>query len=254
MNLMVMLNKEWMEMVRTYRLFLVPLLFILIALAGVIMTKMLPELIASSTDLPEGTVIQMAEPKAMDAAAAITGQYEQMGMLALILLFMGTIAGERASGVITTILIKPVSKWSYVGSKVLMAMLLITVSYLLSITVSWYYINQMFNDGIAFQPFLTGSLVYLPKLLVFAAIIVFCSSLTKSMLVAGGISFAAMIGLVAVNAVPWVEEHLPFGLGKSALAYMQEQSPDIGQPMLWAALLIIALYLGSCAVVSHRES
>jgi len=254
MNLMVMLNKEWMEMVRTYRLLLIPLLFILIALMGVFMAKMMPELIAASSDLPAGTVIEVPEPKAMDAVASITPQYDQLGMLALILLFMGTIAGERASGVITTILIKPVSKWNYVGSKLLMAFFLVTVSYLLSITVSWYYINQMFTEGIAWQPFLTGALVYLPKLLVYAAIIVFCSSLTKSMLAAGGISLVSIIVLSVANAVPWVQDHLPFGLGTPALAYMQEQSPEIGQPLFWAGLLIIALYLGACTVVSHRES
>lgn len=254
MNLMVMLNKEWMEIVRTYRLLLVPLLFVLISLVGVIMIKMLPELIASSTDLPAGMVIEIPEPKVMDAVAAIMSQFDELGVIALILLFMGTIAGERASGVITTILIKPVSKWNYVGSKLLMAFFLVTVSYLLSIMVSWYYLNQLFTEGIAWQPFLTGSLVYLPKLLVFAAIILFCSSLTKSMLAAGGISLAVTIALSAVSSVPWVQDHLPFGLGKPALAYMQEQSPEIGQPLLWAGIMILVLYLASCAIISRRES
>lgn len=254
MNLLVMLNKEWSELIRTYRLLLVPILFAILAVMAVLMAKMMPELISSSTDLPAGAVIQIPDPTIKDALMAITPQFDQLGLLAMILLFMGTIASERASGVMTMILVKPVSKWSYVGAKILSSFVLITLSYLLSILISWYYINQLFTEQIELQPFLTGCLVYLPKLLVFAAVIVFFSSLSKSTMIAGGLSLVAMIGLSVSNTSKWVQDHLPFGLGKPALAYMQGQSPEIWQPLLSAAGLIVLLYLATCFVVGRRES
>jgi ABC-2 type transport system permease protein len=254
-NYFVLLRKEWTEQVRSSRVLLIPLLFLLLAVMNVILIKELPNILSSgASNLPAGTVIQMPPATALDAAGKVISQFDQLGVLAIILLFMSSIAGETASGVKTTLFVKPVSPVSYIGAKLTMAFLLVTVSFAVSMLVSLYYMNQFFHPGVNVGYFLLGSIVYLPKLLLMVGIVLFFSAIGKSSVLAGGLSLVCslLLSVTAVNG--WMKAHFPNALSTLALQYFQGASPSVVQPMLYTVALVIALFIGACCLVARRSA
>src|SRR5699024_9883536 len=101
-------NKKWIW---------VPLVFILLAIIDPISNYYMPQIIDSIGGMPEGAVFEIPELSSAEVILMTLGQLSSLGVLVIILMSMGTIAGERKSGVIELILVKPVSYQHYITAK-----------------------------------------------------------------------------------------------------------------------------------------
>ncbi|WP_077318008.1 ABC transporter permease [Virgibacillus proomii] len=142
----VLLRKEGLENWRNKKWIWVPLVFILLAIMDPITNYYLPEIIESVGGLADGTVIELPDFTPEDAIMMSLGQYSSLGVLVIILLSMGTIAGERKSGVLELILVKPVSYSKFIIAKWLSLLLLIWLSFIIGMLTSWYYINILYGE------------------------------------------------------------------------------------------------------------
>jgi len=106
----------------------------------------LPEIIESVGNLPEGAVIELPTPTTSEALMMSLEQLGTLGILIIVLTFMGTIANERKSGVAELILTKPVRYAYYVSAKWVSWNLLIWVSLLIAFFINWYYIQILYGD------------------------------------------------------------------------------------------------------------
>lgn len=253
MTYWTLFRKDFTEALRTNRIILLPLLFILLSLSNVILLKMLPRLLKTAGNMPKGTVIQLPVMTSHDAIGKVVSQFDDLGVLVLALVFMGLIASERASGFLTTLLVKPVSRWSYVLSKYTVSVLLTTLSYVMSMALCWYYINLWFSPHLAAREFLLGSLVYWVKLVLILAVILFFSSVTKSAVGAGGLAITVTILLSLLNTMGWFHNHFPSALSSFSTQWFAGQGPALLQPLLYAALLVIALVSLAVYFVSRRD-
>src|SRR5690606_14270934 len=77
----------------------------------------LPEIIKAAGELPEGAVFDIPVPTPQEVIVQTLGQYSQIGILILVLAFMGIVAAEKNSGVSDIILVKPVSFAIYITAK-----------------------------------------------------------------------------------------------------------------------------------------
>jgi len=66
---LVLYKKEWLEIIRSYKLIWVPLVFILLGAMQPVTTYFLPEILANAGNLPNGTVIKIPTPHASDVLA-----------------------------------------------------------------------------------------------------------------------------------------------------------------------------------------
>ncbi|CEG21672.1 putative transmembrane protein YxlG [Planococcus massiliensis] len=142
----VLFRKEWRENLRNYKIFWIPIVFILFGILEPVTNYFLPQLLDSLGNLPEGAVIELPVPQPEEILQAVLGQYQLIGMAILILAYMGSIAGERKSGTATLLYVRPLSFRDYFLSKWLMAGITGVMSVWLGLLAAYYYIFLLFEQ------------------------------------------------------------------------------------------------------------
>lgn len=194
-----MLKKEWMETKRSYKLLIIPIAFSILMLALPISMYLLPSLIES--DLPEGTVIQIPESKTVDILPAIFSNFEQTGIIVLIIISMGAIAKERENGSAAMVLSKPISRKSYVLAKWTMYSLIGIFGFLLGMILTIYYTAILFEGPIEIYDIARGTVSYSLLILLCVSVTIFYSSFVKSSIVTGMLSYATYLAITKLSAL-----------------------------------------------------
>ncbi|MCC2251519.1 ABC transporter permease [Virgibacillus sp. AGTR] len=146
MHTKVLLQKEMLENWRNKKWIWVPLVFLLLAIMDPISNYYLPQILESIGGLPDGTVLELPEYAPQDILLMSLGQFSSLGVLLIVLISMGTIAGEQKNGVMDLLLIKPISYRSIILAKWFSLLLLVWTSLFLGITASWYYTNSLYGE------------------------------------------------------------------------------------------------------------
>lgn len=110
-----LLRKDVREQFKTYRFWVTLALFLFFGITAPLITKNLPRLIPKTEEF---TII-MQEPTIRDAASQYLQYIVQMGVLLVIILGMGSVAGERSQGVLPLVLSRPLRRRDYLLSKLL---------------------------------------------------------------------------------------------------------------------------------------
>jgi len=106
----------------------------------------LPEIMKSVGNMPEGMDFPWPEFRGEDIFVSLLGQYQFIGILIIVLAFMGTISGERKNGTATLLYVRPMSFPAYFLSKWLVVNALVLGSAFLGFMAAWYYIEILFNS------------------------------------------------------------------------------------------------------------
>lgn len=194
---MPMLSKELRELVSSLKLLYIPVVFTLLTITQPVTMKMLPTLLKDASGLPEGTIIQIPVPSAIEVMGTLLPKFGSLGSIIIILIMMGEIAGERASGVMAMVFAKPISYVGYFAAKLLAGSLLVTVSLFAGMIISTYYTEIMF-DKVDWLDAMLGTLLYVPYILLAVAIALCCSAAMKSQVGAGGVAFVILLVLTMV--------------------------------------------------------
>lgn len=187
-RLLVMFQKEMLELVRSFKLIWVPLVFIVLGILQPVTSYYMPIILEKAGSLPDGTIIEVPLPSGAEVLAATLQQFGTMGVLVLVLVFMGVVSSERNSGAASLILVKPISTFAFISSKWLAMLLLSLASLLLGYAASWYYTGLLF-DVVPFTLFGGSFLVYGLWLSFVMAIILLFSTLLRS---AAGAAFSTL--------------------------------------------------------------
>ncbi|WP_438448492.1 ABC transporter permease [Gorillibacterium sp. sgz5001074] len=140
---MVLYQKEMLELWRSGKWLWVPVVFILLGVMNPITSYFLPDILQNAGNLPEGAVIRIPPPTPSEVMAKTLSQYDTMGVLILVLATMGTVAAERAGGIASMILVKPVSHLQYLSAKWAGMLSLALASYTAGYGAAWYYTEYL---------------------------------------------------------------------------------------------------------------
>ncbi len=77
---------------------------------------------------------------------SLLGQYQFIGLLVIVLAFMGSISGERKSGTATLLYVRPMSFRAYFLSKWVVVNVIVLGSVWLGFFAAWYYISILFSS------------------------------------------------------------------------------------------------------------
>ena len=144
-NFDVLLQKEWREQTRSFKVLWIPLVFIIFGIIEPITNHFLPEIMKSVGNMPEGTEFIWPEFQGEEIFMSLLSQYQFIGILVIVLAFMGSISGERKSGTATLLYVRPISFRDYFLSKWLVINGIVLGSVWLGFFAAWYYINILFN-------------------------------------------------------------------------------------------------------------
>ncbi|MEB2301730.1 ABC transporter permease [Lysinibacillus xylanilyticus] len=140
-------KKEVQQMAREFKIFWLPIVFILLGLTQPIMMYYLPVILQSAGGI-EGIIIDptMAKPEGQAVlASTLNSQFDQLGIIILVVATMSIIQGEKANGMMAFILTRPVSISSYLNSKIIIHYILAVICIALGYAVSYGYSAYLFT-------------------------------------------------------------------------------------------------------------
>ena len=245
-----LLFKELREQLRTYRLLIVSGVFLFFGLSSPLLLKYLPEIIkASGQDI---TGIPLPPPTALESLREYSGNLSQVGVLVVVLLAMGAIAGERSRGTAIMTLSKPVGIGAFVTAK-LVAISSSFIAGLLLGGIGCYGYSEILFGNANLSGFV-GQTLLLGVFFVFciAATLVF-SAIFKNSLAAGGISIGILVTGAVLTQLPWVGHLIPNVLttwGDHILA--GESGTEWLALAVTAGLVVVCAYL-STIILKRKE-
>ncbi|MGI8314883.1 ABC transporter permease [Halobacillus mangrovi] len=255
MQWMTLFRKELLESWRNFKWIWVPLVFILLSIIDPLSTYYLPQILESTGGLPEGATIDIPTPPPNQVFLMSISQLNMLGVLVIALISMGTIAGERKSGVAELILVKPVSYFSYVTAKWTAYVLLVLVALLFGLLASWYYVNLLFGD-VSFADLTSTFGLFGIWLAFLLTISIFMNALTKS---PGLVLFYTMATLIILSTLSSAFSHLVEWSPAMISTYLRAMVTTGNTPNeLWGTLtvtigLMILLLVSAAFTLKRKE-
>jgi len=245
-------KKEFTESVRSYRLFVLAVVFLLLGIMSPLVAKLMPDLI-SGTDLG-GVTITLPEPTAMDSWAQFFGNVGQMGMLALVITFSGIMATELSRGTLVNLLTKGMKRHTVILSKFLTASLIWTVSYLLCMAVCFAYTEYYWPAATLHEPFLAFFAPWLFGMLMIVLLIlggILFGNLYGSLLTC----LTTVIALSLINIASVAHKYNPISLASGTLNLLNGhmKAADFIPAAIICAVAVVILLVTAIAAFNKKQ-
>jgi ABC-2 type transport system permease protein len=250
MSLFVAFRKEWKELLRSYRLLIVAVVLVFFGLTSPLLAKFTPEIV---TLIPGGDVISLVipTPTVWDAVAQYVKNMGQFGIILALLLTMGAIAQEKDKGTAAMMLVKPLPRGSFLSAKFLAIAVMFAIT-LLAAGIACYYYTLLLFEAMDFLNWLVLNSLLLLYILVYVAITLFSSTLTKSQAAAGGVALGLMALLGLVGAIPGLGKYLPGELISWGTRIMQGD-PTVSWTAFGVSLSLILVSLLAAWLIFRRQ-
>ncbi len=235
----VLFGKELKEQARSFRLLTLGLVFVFFGLASPLLAKFAPEIVRSMS-AGQGVEIVLPEPTAVDAVTQYIKNVSQIVLFVLVFLTMGSVVAEKERGTAVFVLVKPASRSSFLAAKLTVLWATTTAALALSALCAYAYTAVLFPAPDAVR-FLVAIALLLLHVLTFVTTTFFFSTIARSQVVAGILSFLAWILLASLGNLGYVSEFLPGRLLSLSLA------AAFGDTLAWepfagsAALIALAI-------------
>ena len=170
------LGKELREILRTWRIWVLPGIVLFFAISGPPLAKITPELLGSlMADQQPGVVIQLPDPTYIDAYLQWTKNLSQMVLFAVIIMFGGIISAETKSGTAALVLTKPLSRSAFVLAKFVSQAALVAVPVVAGALATWGITYSVFGEA-PLAPLAEATGAWLVFALMFVALMELLSS------------------------------------------------------------------------------
>lgn len=244
-------RKEWLEQWRTNRLLMLGVVLVVFGLFSPLFAKYTPEIIKL---IPNGESIAqlIPAPTVMDAVTQYIKNIGQFGIILSLLLTMGAIVQEKEKGTAAMMVVKPLPRLTFLVAKFAARALMFAVSIVLAGAACYYYTWLLFGvlDILRWMA-LNGLMLVL--MLVYIALTLFCSVVTKSQAAAGGLALCFLVILGLAGSIPGLGEYLPGQLlawGEGLVAGKAE----VFWPALWVSVgIIVVALIGSSLIFERQE-
>lgn len=199
------LRKEGMEQIRSGRLLLLVLIFILFGIMNPAMAKITPWLMQTMSESLESTGLTVGTVE-IDALTSWTQYYKnmQMAVIIFVILVSNSLAKEYQSGTLILVVTKGLARFKIMLAKTCMLLLTWTGCYWLCFGITYAYNAYFWDNGIASNLLFTAICYWLFGIWI-VALMMFFSAVAKGntmVLVGTGVIYAgsnllAMFGKIA---------------------------------------------------------
>lgn len=194
---LILVKRELSQYIREFKIVWLPLVFMLLGITQPISYHFMPQILSS---LSGGSGISIDTKMFVQSsgevlASTLNSQFDQLGIIIIVISLMGTVFSEKLSDMISFILTRPVSATSYLFSKILSNFFMVALSVILGYIVSAYYSNLYYTD-INIVRFSLALLCYMVWILFVVSFITMLSIVLKSQ---GSIAIAGVIILLLLK-------------------------------------------------------
>ena len=246
-----LLLKELREQIRTYRLIAVAAVFVLFGILSPITDRYLKELFDAIGTTAGGLRVTVPPPSLAGAAAELVKNLSQFGIICAALLGMGSVAWEKERGTAAMIMTKPASRAAFLAAKLVAISLTMALATALGTGLAYLYVQILYPTNFPLGGYVLGALLLWWVSVIFAAITILGSSLTRSAIAAAGMALVALIVIGIAGSLPVVGPYMPVSLVSPTVT---SAGPAIGLilgkgagsslgPILFNVALVPALFL-----------
>ena len=250
MKFITAFRKEWLELERTKRTLIALVVLVFFGLTSPLLAKMVPQIM---TLVPGGEQFSglIPEPSINDAVAQYVKNITQFGILLALLFGMGSMANEKDKGTAAMVLSKPMPRFTFLAAKLAAYTVLFLLAILAAGAACYYYTYILFGKLNAMQ-FLEMNGLILLYLMVYLALTVLFSTLTKTQYIAIGAGFGMLILFGIISAIPGWGVYTPDLLVTNAGLIGMGKSPE-NWTGLWISIGIITAALVTAGLVFQRQ-
>ncbi len=240
-HLFALLRKEALETVRDPKHLVLFGIFAFFGMLSPLTAKLLPDLMRMMSDQPSmaGIVFNLPEPEALTAYEQLLKNLSQMGMLAVLLIFMGAVSQEKADGSAALVLTKGVSRGMYLLAKWAAALLNVTIGFLFASGLFLGYTQWLFGGALLPNTPYALFLVW-AGLMFYTGLSLLASTLCRTTGMSALAAFGLMALLLVAGTVPAIAAMSPVSLMDLPLRILK----DLEAPAKALTPLIVSL----CAV------
>jgi|GEM_PF-214178 len=251
-------KKECTEAIRTHKLLILLCVFGFFAILSPLSARFMPDIMAWALNMEnmnmDGLVQLIPDPVWTDAYVQLYANLAQMGIITLILVYMGSISKEKRSGTAALMFTKGLKPWQMVCVKFKIAALFTGVVLLITVCVTFLYTWLLFGEAGKIGLILFGFFAFWVYLGMMIAFILLGSSIAKSTSVAAVLGFVWFILFSVLNVIPRIGTYMPGGLVSIAVqASVGEISPHAWMNILIAVIITSLALMFSIFVLKRRE-
>lgn len=250
MKMLATLKKEMLYQWRSYRLLVAVAVLLMLGLLSPVIVKYTPKILEL---VPNGKNMAglFPTPTVFDVIAQFVKNVSQIGVVLVLLLSMGAVATERDKGTAAMILCKPLFRSSFILAKFACIALVFILATAAAGAGGYYYTLLLFGPPMASTWIVMNAIVAL-YFIEYEAVTLLFSTLSTSLILAGGLTFGVMVVFSVLGALPTVGDYFPAQLLKLAAG------AAAGAPLDWrsaavAAGLIVAALAGAILTFRERE-
>ena len=254
MGFRVLLLKELREQIRTGRMVAVAAVFVLFGVLGPLTDRYMKDLFDAIGSESGGMTFAVPPPSLLGASTQILKNLSQFGIICALLLAMGSVAWEKERGTAGMILTKPASRAAFLAAKLIAISITLGVAVILGCGFGYLYTLLLYPNVFPLGGYVAMALLMWWMLVVFAAITLLGSTLTRSAIAAAGIGLVALVVFGIVGQFPVVGDYMPSSLGKPALDLMLGN--DAGSwlgPLLFNLALVPVMFVATWVAFRRQE-
>ncbi|EJS46872.1 ABC transporter permease [Bacillus nitratireducens] len=256
-NLMVLIKKECVQMLRDFKVIWLPVVFIFLGATQPVVTHFLPSILEALGG-GQGITIDssMAAQKGGEVLASTLGsQFDQLGIMILVISMMGVIQTDKANGMLAFILTRPVTVTSYIGGKIISNYLMVAFSVTIGYFTSYLYVNYLFT-AVPFLHMITGLIFYLIWVLFIVSFTTMISAIFYSQGIIALISIVFLLGCrLIVGLSPIMNQINPASMSKHAMETLVTglvNSNAISNILLTVFLILLTLFVTNYWIINKK--
>lgn len=147
----VLLQKEFQESWRNFKLLWIPLVFVSLGIMDPITNYYMEDILNAVGYMPEEFQMVWPEFSAADIIMASTSQFQMIGLIVLVAVFASSISKERQNGTATFLYVRPIKYSALFLSKWVMAVVIGVMSVIAGYATSIYYTAILYGE-VGFVP------------------------------------------------------------------------------------------------------
>ena len=244
--LIAFMKKEYLEAVRTGKIIILSLLFVLFGIMNPAIAKLTPWMMEmlSDTIAESGLSVTNIQVDAMTSWAQFFKNIPIV-LIAFVLILCDIFTKEYRSGTLLLVLTKGLSRYKVVLAKTVLLLSLWSFGYWLSFAITYGYNAYYWDNGVAENLFFSSAIWWLFGVWVICLIVLFSSLLQNNTGVSLGVGGTVVLSYL-LSVIPKVKGYLP--------TMLMDASPLLngseGRDAYIKAIIVAAVFCVICIAVS----
>ena len=249
-GLSTFLGKEVAEFLRTWRVWVLVGIIVVMAVSSPVMARLTPLLLSSLET--SGITITVPDPTWRDSYLQWAGNLGELVLFALIVMLGGVVAGELKSGTALLVLTKPLTRPAFLLAKFLANAGFVIAATVIGAVVTWVGTLWLFGEA-PVRPLVTSTAAWLVWAVCFIAVMVLVSSLVAQPLAGAGLGFGVYVLVSLVGVWGPARRWSPLGLLNGSTSLATGEPVALTWPIVTTVLLTAALLATAVVTFRRRE-